>query len=75
MTLEQIEKLVEALPLQDQQRLVGSVSERLMVHEDYFARAQAFLKTCIENPIRPAAAMDSGVEIASMREERGDQLS
>jgi hypothetical protein len=74
VTFGQIEELVEALPLHDQQRLIESVSGRLMAHQGYFARAQAFLNTCVDNPVRPGARMDSGEEFASMREERGSYL-
>jgi len=38
-------------------------------------RAEAFLKTCLENPVRPTAGMDAGEEIDAMRTERGDDLS
>lgn len=65
---------VEALPPQDQQRLIDRISERPAARQDYFAGAEAFLKICLENPVRPAAGMDAGEEIAAMREERGDQL-
>jgi hypothetical protein len=75
VTLGQIETLVEALPAQDQQRLVERINARLAARQDYFARAEAFLKTCLESPVLPTAEMDAGVEVAAMREERGDQLS
>jgi len=74
VTLGQVEALVEALPLRDQQRLIDRISERLAARQDYFAGAEAFLKTCLENPVRPAAGMDAGKEIAALREERGDPL-
>ncbi|MCW3051596.1 MAG: hypothetical protein JWN14_766 [Chthonomonadales bacterium] len=75
MTLGQVEELVVALPLPDQQRLIERISERLEAQPDYIARAEAFLKTCLENPVRPIAVMNAGEETAAMRAERGDDLS
>jgi len=82
VTLEQIEDMVKALPMQDQERLIGRLSEHLVSRQDYFARADSFIKTCVENPVRPQSytvvddfgMIDSGLEIAEMRDERGDQL-
>lgn len=74
MTLRQVEELAATLPAQDQKHLVERISKRLLEGQDHFARAQAFLTTCLENPVRPAAGMDAGEEIAAMREERGDWL-
>jgi hypothetical protein len=74
MTLGQVEELVKTLPMTDQQRLIERISERLAERQNYFTRADAFLQTCRENPVRPNADMDAGDEIAAMREERGDQL-
>lgn len=75
VTLGEVEELAAALPLPDQQRLVEWMSERLATRENTLASARAFLKICLENPVRPASEMDSGAEIAVMREERGKELS
>jgi len=74
VTLGQIEELVEALPLLEQQRLVQSVNGRLTAQQGNFSHMQAFLKACVENPVRPSVRMDSGEELAAMRDERGSQL-
>jgi hypothetical protein len=74
VTLRQVEELVAALPLPDQQRLIERMAQRLNARRDDMARAEAFLKACLESPVRPAAEMDAGEEIAAMREERGDDL-
>jgi hypothetical protein len=74
VTLGQVEELVQALPPQDQQRLIERMSERLAARQDYFARAETFLKICLESPVRPTTEMDAGVEVGAMRDERGDQL-
>jgi hypothetical protein len=69
VTLEQIVGMVEALPTPDQERLVARLNERLASRQEYFARAEAFITTCLENPIVPACGMDSGIAIAEMRDE------
>lgn len=82
LTFGQVEEMVEALPLQDQERLIQRTGERLASRQEYFARAEAFIKTCLESPVRPKSSngldvlglMDVGKEIAEMRDERGDQL-
>ena len=74
VTLGQVEALAVALPVRDQQRLIERISERIAVRQDYFTRARAFLKTCLESPVRPASGMDAGEEMRTMREERGDEL-
>lgn len=82
VTLAQIDAMVEALPLPDQRRLIQRIEQRLSSGQDYFARAEAFIKGCLENPVHVIAPaelydiglMDSGVEMAAIRDERGDQL-
>jgi hypothetical protein len=82
VTLGQIEEMVEALPLPDHERLIVRLNERLASRQEYFARAETFIKTCLESPVRPKSStelddlglFDSGTEIAEMRDERGDQL-
>jgi hypothetical protein len=53
VTSGQEEELAAALPLTDQQRLIERIRERLAARQDYFARAEAFLKICLESPARP----------------------
>jgi len=82
VTYSQVAEMVDALPLHDQQRIVQRIGDRLATQQEYFVVAAAFLKHCLENPIRPESSasldgqklLDSGKEIADMREERGDQL-
>ena len=74
VTFGQVEAMAEALPIQDQQRLIDRIGERLASRQDYFVRAEAFIKTCLENPVRPALGMDAGEEIEDMRNERGNEL-
>ena len=72
VTLWQIEEMVDALPMQDQERLVLRLNERLASRQEYFARAEAFIRTCLESPVCPKSStdldylriMDAGKEIA-----------
>lgn len=75
VSLRQVEELATELPFSDQQRLIERMTRRLQVQEQEQVRASAFLKTCLEGPVRPAAGMDSGKEIAAIRAERGEGLS
>lgn len=75
MALRQVEELAEALPLPEQQRLIERMTRRLQARQEGLARAEAFLKTCMECPVHPTGQMDAGEEIARMRQERGDNLS
>ena len=74
VTLGQVEELALALSISDQQLLMQKLGERLTSHQEYFARAEQFLQTCVENPVPSAMLMDAGAECADMRNERGNEL-
>ena len=74
VTLGQVEELAAALPLLEQERLIERITQRINARRDDRVQAEAFLKACLESPVRPASAMDAGEEMAAMREERGDDL-
>jgi hypothetical protein len=85
VTLDEAERLVAQLPLQEQLRLVARISERLSAlmlvqiederqHREYVTRVEAFLEMSEEMAAETTGEVDSAEDIRQTRGERTSKL-
>ncbi|HEX3034369.1 MAG TPA: hypothetical protein VHT73_04435 [Thermodesulfobacteriota bacterium] len=85
ITLNEVERLVAQLPVQEQLELMARISERLSVvmsrqsederwHREYTSRVEAFLRMSEEMAAETIGEVDSAEDIRQIREERTSKL-
>ena len=85
VTLEQVERLAVQLTPAEQLKLMAHLSDRLSTlvpqaseeerhRQAYFARAEAFLKMCEEDPVEMGGETDVAEDLRQIRDERVERL-